>query len=69
MSRPRFGTRYVSKALFIELNRQYTLKAIEKKIEQRVWRFGQVLAKAPDGHVMIDLDGFERWVEGEKVAA
>ncbi len=47
----------------------YTQKAVQKKIERRQWRIGQVLRKAPDGHVTIDLDGYERWVEGEREAA
>lgn len=61
----RAGPRYVSIAKFIELNGQYTDKAIARKREAGIWREGQVLKKAPDGHVMIDLDGYERWVEGK----
>lgn len=61
-------TRYVLIPIFCAIT-GYSEKAVRMKIESGVWRRGQVLAKAPDGHVMIDLDGYERWVEGEKAAA
>lgn len=65
----RAGTRLVLIPRFCELT-GYTLKAVEKKMERRQWRIGQVLRKAPDGHIMIDLDEFERWVdEGDRAAA
>lgn len=64
----RPGPRYVLIPVFCALT-GYTAKAVQKKIERRQWRVGQVLRKAPDGHVTIDLDGYERWVEGEKAAA
>lgn len=40
----------------------YTRKAIERKIERGVWLQGEVWIKAPDGHRMIDMKGYERWV-------
>lgn len=47
----------------------YSVKAVQRKIEKGQWRYGQVLHKAPDGHTMIDLVGYEAWVESESVAA
>ena len=47
----------------------YTEKAVRRKIEDGVWVMGRELRKAPDGHIMIDLEGYNRWVAGEKVAA
>jgi hypothetical protein len=41
----------------------YTVKAMERKIERGDWPEGRVWKRAPDGHVMIDLVGYERWVE------
>jgi hypothetical protein len=41
----------------------YTVKAIERKIERGDWIEGQVWRRAPDGHIMVDLQGYERWVE------
>lgn len=64
----RAGPRYVLIPKFCELT-GYTAKAVEKKIEKRTWRVGQVLRKAPDGHVTIDLDGYEKWVEDERAPA
>lgn len=68
MNRPRLGPRYVLITVFC-VQTGYTEKAVERKREEGVWRIGQVLRKAPDGHIMVDLDGYEAWVEGEKVAA
>lgn len=41
----------------------YTEKAIRKKIDDGHWREGREYRRAPDGHILIDLRGFERWVE------
>lgn len=47
----------------------YTEKAVEMKIERGQWRIGQVLRKAPDGHIMIDMERYYAWVEGKREAA
>lgn len=60
--------RYVLVPKFCELT-GYTRSAVEKKIERRQWRIGQLLRKAQDGHIMIDLEAYERWVEGDQAAA
>ncbi len=44
----------------------YSEKAVRRKIEEGVWRYGGVARKAPDGHVLIDLERYEEWVEDEK---
>lgn len=41
----------------------YTDKAIEKKIERGDWLEGDVWIRAPDGRVLIDTRGYERWVQ------
>lgn len=41
----------------------YSEKAIEKKIDDKVWMEGRHYRRAPDGRRLIDLEGFERWVE------
>lgn len=56
--------RYVLIPKFIELT-CYTEKAMRMKIESGVWLQGRKYRKAPDGHVVIDLDGYERWVDGQ----
>jgi hypothetical protein len=78
MSRPRACPRFIMVEVFCDPRSVhyvgYSEKAVERKKESGVWRFGQVLRKAPDGHIMVDLDGYEDWVEGkwradEKAAA
>lgn len=41
----------------------YTVKAIERKIERGQWVEGREWCKAPDGHRMISVEGYRRWVE------
>jgi hypothetical protein len=41
----------------------YTVKAIQRKIERGDWQEGKVWRRAPDGRILIDLIGYERWVE------
>lgn len=60
--------RYVRLPKFTELS-GYTEKAVERKIESGVWTEGKEYRKAPDGHVLVDLQGYERWVEGQSQAA
>lgn len=42
----------------------YTENAIRTKIKNGVWLEGQVWIKAPDGRVLISIDGYHQWVEG-----
>jgi hypothetical protein len=57
--------RYVTIKKFCELS-GYTSAAVYHKKYKGVWREGEVWVHAPDGHIMIDLEGFNRWVESEK---
>ena len=41
----------------------YTAKAIKRKIETGAWVEGREYRRAPDGHLLVDLVGYERWVE------
>lgn len=43
----------------------YTVKAMERKIEPGDWAEGKVWRRAPEGHIMIDIQGYERWVESQ----
>jgi hypothetical protein len=47
----------------------YSGKAIERKIERGDWPEGQVWRRAPDGRILIDLEGYNRWAEGRLRAA
>ena len=41
----------------------YSVKAMERKIERGDWQEGKLWKRAPDGHVMIDMVGYQEWVE------
>ena len=43
----------------------YTVKAMERKIERGDWPEGRVWKRAPDGHIMVDVIGYQKWVEGQ----
>jgi hypothetical protein len=61
-------TRYIRIPKFEELV-GYTVKAIARKIERGVWTEGREFRRAPDGHIPVDLQGYERWVENQPRAA
>ncbi len=42
----------------------YTVKAMQRKIERGDWQEGKVWRRAPDGRILIDLVGYQKWVEG-----
>lgn len=42
----------------------YSVKAMERKIERGDWQEGKVWKRAPDGHILIDIMGYQKWVEG-----
>lgn len=56
--------RYVLIPLFCALT-GYTAKAVRRKIQSGVWLHGQHWRKAPDGHILIDMEAFHRWVENQ----
>lgn len=41
----------------------YTEHAIRAKLSKGVWPLGEIWIKAPDGHVLISVEGYEAWVE------
>jgi hypothetical protein len=40
----------------------YTPDAVRSKIKRGDWLEGQVWIKAPDGRILIDTEGYEKWV-------
>lgn len=60
---PVMPTRYVLLPL-AALVTGYTVKAMERKIERGDWVERKVWRHAPDGRILIDLVGFQKWVEG-----
>ena len=59
----RTSSRYVLLIVAAQLT-GYTVKAIERKIERGDWIEGKVWRRAPDGRILIDMLGYQRWVEG-----
>lgn len=55
-------TRYVLLSL-AQLITGYSVKAMERKIERGDWIEKKVWRRAPDGRIVIDLVGYEKWVE------
>lgn len=47
----------------------YSEDAIRTKIRDGIWREGQEWRKAPDGRVLVDVEGYYRWVEAGKALA
>ena len=60
-------TKYVLACKFEELT-GYTEKAVQRKIQSGVWREGREYRRAPDGHILVNLEGYERWVENQPPA-
>lgn len=59
--------RYVTIRKFAEIS-GYTEKAVRRKMESGMWRPGEIWLKAPDGRILIDIKGFEEWVDGPSYA-
>lgn len=47
----------------------YTVDAIEAKVKRGVWLEGKEYIRAPDGSILIDMEGYERWAVGQRQAA
>lgn len=58
------SARYVTIALAAALH-GYSVEAIETKIARGVWTEGREYRRAPDGRILVDMRGVERWVEGQ----
>ncbi len=54
---------------WVKLNRfceltGYTPDAIYAKMRKGAWAEGLHWRKAPDGHIMVNIEAYDRWVEG-----
>lgn len=47
----------------------YTVEAIESKIKRGVWLERREYIRAPDGCILVDMEGYERWAVGQRRAA
>ncbi|AIO96640.1 excisionase [Burkholderia pseudomallei] len=64
----RVFPRYVTVLKFCELT-GYTEDAVKSKRRDGVWLAGQLWIKAPDGRILMDLEGYEAWVESAREPA
>ncbi len=62
------AARFVTIALAEALT-GYTKDAIETKINRGIWVEGREWRRAPDGRVLIDMRGYEKWVESQNLVA
>jgi len=58
--------RYVTIKKFAEES-GYSERAIRGKVHDGVWLKDAVWVKAPDGRILIDVEGYYAWVEDSKV--
>ncbi|MBV8271913.1 MAG: excisionase [Cupriavidus sp.] len=56
------GVRFLTIRKFSEKS-GYTEDAVRTKIQRGIWLEGDVWIKAPDGRQLIDVKGYETWVE------
>lgn len=54
--------KYVKLDAFKEMT-GYTPKAVHRKKEEGIWLIGRELVKAPDGNILVNMEGFYKWVE------
>lgn len=60
--------RYIRIALFCEKT-GFTDRAVRRKMQDGFWVEGKQYKRAPDGSILIDMEGYNRWVEDGKAAA
>lgn len=61
-------TKFVKLAKFAEMT-GYTKRAVYQKMYDGVWAEGVQFRRAPDGNILVNIEGYERWVEAGKAAA
>lgn len=58
-------TRFVRIRKFVEMS-GYTEQAVRSKIKDGRWIEGREYRRAPDGALLVDLVGFEKWVASKE---
>jgi hypothetical protein len=43
-----------------------TARAAQEKIRTGIWIEGREYIRAPDGHIHIDMKGYDRWLQKER---
>lgn len=44
----------------------YTSSAIRSKKAEGIWREGKEYVIAPDGRILVDVEGYNKWVQGRQ---
>jgi len=57
-------TNWITIKRFAEIT-GYTQDAIRAKIKVGVWRMDEHFRKAPDGRILMNIQAYNRWVEGK----
>ncbi|TKR55448.1 excisionase [Allopusillimonas ginsengisoli] len=57
---------FVTVRRFSELS-GYSEDAIRSKVRDRIWAENEVWKKAPDGRILINIQGYESWVQTDGV--
>lgn len=71
---PEYGTHEVSQAVLVAPAPHVTValaaaitgfseKAIRRKLEDGVWPEREMWRRAPDGSILISMEGYRKWVE------
>ena len=47
----------------------YSVEAVQCKIKRGFWLEGHEYIRAPDGNILIDVEGYYRWAAGMRVVA
>jgi hypothetical protein len=61
-------SRFVRPRLFAQIT-GYTVDAVTTKVKRGVWLEGHEFVKAPDGNILIDLKGYEKWAANQRLGA
>lgn len=56
--------KYVTIGKFHELS-GYSADAARQKIRRNVWLEGKEYIRAPDNRILMNLEGYEKWVESD----
>ena len=64
-------TAYVSNGQGVDFGERddNSAKAVGVKIQRGVWREGREYRRAPDHNILVDMEGFNRWVEKQPAEA
>lgn len=47
----------------------YTVGAVEQKIHRGIWLQNREFRRAPDNRILMDMEGFNKWVENQRAGA